>query len=436
MIVVLGGGITGLAAAAALAGSGTECVVLEREGEPGGHCRSLASGGYTFDRSGHFLHSSDPEVASWIRSLPGVSWLETERDARVWLRGTMTPYPFQANLHGHSPDLVRRCLDDFAAERIREAVRGARPAGDFAAWLRSRFGREMCRVFFFPYNRKMWRVPLSRLGTEWTDWSVPVPRFEDLLAGARGEIRQGMGYNATFRYPSRGGIGALPAALMRRAGRGTVRTGADVAKVDLLRREVCTADGGRYPFRAVISTIPLPDLAARCIGLPADARKAGAALSWVKVLAINLGVRRVGRNPGHWVYVPEKRYPFFRIGFLSNVAPYSAPRGRVSLFVEKSFPRRARVDVRREVEAAIRGLRGMGVLTGGSVVEEVHPVLLDPAYVLFDAARRSAVPLLRREFDRKGVLLAGRYGAWEYSGMERSIAQGILAAREAADRFG
>lgn len=435
MIVVLGGGITGLAAAGSLSGAGKECVVLERETEAGGHCRSCTAGNYTFDRSGHFLHSSDPETASWIQALPGVSWLEKERDARVWLRGTLTPYPFQANLHGHSPEFVRRCLSDFAAERIREAVRGERPPRHFSEWLRSRFGREMCRAFFFPYNRKMWRTPLSRMGTEWTGWSVPVPRFEELLAGARGEARKGIGYNAFFRYPSSGGIGALPSALERRIA-GKVRTGTDVVEIDLRRKVARTAAGDRVPFRAAISTIPLPDLAARCTGLSPAARKAGRALSWVKVLAINLGVRRPGRTPGHWIYVPERKYPFFRVGFLSNVAPYAAPGGRTSLFVEKSFPAGTRIDTEREVKAAIRGLRGMGVLTRDSVIEEIHPVVLDPAYVVFDGARAPALSLLRTEFSRKGVWLAGRYGAWEYSGMERSIEQGILAAREAALRYG
>lgn len=435
MIVVLGGGITGLAAAGVLVETGEECVVLEREAEAGGHCRSLAAGRYLFDRSGHFLHSSDPGTASRIGSLPGMSWLETERDARVWLRNTWTPYPFQANLHGHSPEFVRRCLADFAAERIREAIRGEQTSRHFADWLRARFGREMCRAFFFPYNRKMWRTPLSRMGFEWTGWSVPVPRFEEMLAGARGDTRRGMGYNATFRYPSAGGIGALPSALGRLAA-GRVRTGVDVAEVDLGRKVVRTAAGDRIPFRAAISTIPLPELAARSAGLSRAARRAGRALSWVKVLAINLGVRSPGRTPGHWVYVPEERYPFFRVGFLSNVASYAAPRGRTSLFVERSFPRGARIDVERECEAAVRGLRRMGVLTPDSVIEEIRPVELDPAYVLFDGARERAVSLLRKELSRNGILLAGRYGAWEYSGMERSIGQGILAAREAALRDG
>jgi protoporphyrinogen oxidase len=275
----------------------------------------------------------------------------------------------------------------------------------------------------------MWRTPLEEMGTEWTGWSVPVPRFEDLLAGSRGETREGMGYNATFRYPHRGGIGALPRALRKGLGN-RVRTGIRAERVDLRRKVVFTSDGKEIPFRAAISTIPLPDLAGRSDGLPAAARQASRALKWVKVLAINLGVRGVGKTASHWIYVPERSYPFFRAGFLSNVDRSAAPEGSASLFVEKSFRPGATVRVEAEVLAALRGLRRMGILNGGSVVEERREVMLDPAYVVFDKSRGKAVRLLTREFLRRGVILAGRYGAWDYYGMERSMADGMRAARE------
>ncbi len=430
MIIVLGGGVTGLAAAGTLAAAGEEFLLLERDEEPGGHCRSIAAGAYAFDMSGHFLHTAEPAMRDWILGLPGISWKETERDARVLLRGRLTPYPFQANLHGHDPAFVARCLAGFAAARIRAAVRGGPEEDNFAAWLLARFGREMCTAFFFPYNRKMWRIPLRDMTCEWTDWSVPVPRFEDLLAGARGEERRGMGYNAAFLYPRRGGIGALPRGLARPL-RGRIRTGAAAVALDLPRRVVRTADGKLFPYRAVVSTIPLPDLAARASGLATAARRAAAALRWVKVLAVNLGVRAPARTPGHWVYVPERSYPFFRVGFLSNVVSSAAPAGCASVFAEKAFPGRARVHPAREMDAAVAGLRRMGVLGAGSRVEEARPVLMDPGYVIFDRARRAAVPLLLGEFGRRGVFPAGRYGSWDYYGMEKSMADGIRAARDA-----
>jgi protoporphyrinogen oxidase len=240
VIVVIGGGVAGLAAARALAAHGGPYLVLEREAEPGGLCRSIRAGGYTFDMSGHFLHTSDPAMRKRVLALPGVAWGTVNRDAGVWLRGRLTPYPFQVHLAGHDPAFVRRCLRDFARERVREAAGGEPDAPKhFAEWLERRFGRAMCRAFFFPYNRKMWRVPLEEMGYEWTDWSVPVPRFEDLLAGARGELCFGMGYNPSFLYPRRGGMGAFVRAL---AGPVTdrLRTGVGVERLDLRRREIRT----------------------------------------------------------------------------------------------------------------------------------------------------------------------------------------------------
>jgi protoporphyrinogen oxidase len=430
MIVILGGGITGLSAANVLTAAGEECLVLEKEADAGGHCRSIVAGRYAFDMSGHFLHSSDPAMLDWILRIPGIAWDAVARDARVWLRGKLTPYPFQANLKGHDPSFVTRCLAGFAAERIQEAVDGEAAPANLAEWLMSRFGKEMCRSFFFPYNRKMWRTSLDEMGYEWTAWSVPVPRFEELLAGARGETREGMGYNAAFRYPRRGGIGALPRALARPLGN-RVRTGIRVVRVDLRRRIVHTSDGKSIPFRVAISTIPLPELSNRCDSLPSAAGQASSALKWVKVLAINFGVAGGRKPPGHWIYVPERSYPFFRAGFLSNVDRSAAPEGGASIFVEKSFSPKAYVRTDAEVASALRGLRRMGILQRGSVVEERREVMLDPAYVVFDRLRGKAVSHLTREFRRRGVILAGRYGAWDYYGMERSMADGMRAAREA-----
>lgn len=429
MILVLGGGVTGLAAARTLDAAGAEFLVLEREAEAGGWCRSISPGRYTFDFSGHFLHVSDPGMRDWILGIPGVPWRAVDRDARVWLRGRLTPYPFQVHLGGHDPAFVSRCLADFSRERIRDALGEERPPEHFAAWLRQRFGREMCRAFFYPYNRKMWRTPLEDLGYDWTGWSVPVPRFADLLAGAGGDIRSGIGYNARFHYPARGGIGALAAVVARGVGN-RLRTGTTVVGIDLRARKVFASGGEVLPYDAMISTIPLPELAAVSEGLPPAARRASASLSWVKVLAVNFGIRNPGRTPGHWVYVPERNVPFFRVGFLSNVAPSSAPAGCASVFVERSFPAAARVSVRREVRAAATDLKKMGVLRRGSRIEEIRPVMLDPGYVVFDKRREGIVSLLRREFVRRGVFLAGRYGSWDYYGMEKSMADGIRAARE------
>ncbi|HHQ47634.1 MAG TPA: FAD-dependent oxidoreductase, partial [Acidobacteria bacterium] len=55
-VVVLGGGLAGLAAAHALEAAGRGATVLEAGDRPGGACRSFTEDGFTFDLTGHLLH--------------------------------------------------------------------------------------------------------------------------------------------------------------------------------------------------------------------------------------------------------------------------------------------------------------------------------------------------------------------------------------------
>ena len=210
-----------------------------------------------------------------------------------------------------------------------------------------------------------------------------------------------------------------------------MRTATRISRIDLRKKVAWSAGEEAFHFDAVISTIPLPEMARSCVILPSGVRAAASALRWVKVLCVNLAVRDPAATHGHWVYVPERTYPFFRAGFLSNVSAAAAPNGCASVFVETSFPSGARVNVGMEVHQATDGLRRMGVLRPGRKPDIVEPVLLDPAYVVFDHARDAAVGRVREHLRGKGAFTAGRYGAWDYYGMEASMADGIRAARDA-----
>ena len=70
MIVIIGGGLAGLSTAFHL--GEREHLVLERESEAGGLCRSRRVGDFVFDYTGHLLHLRDPEIIGLVdRLLPG-----------------------------------------------------------------------------------------------------------------------------------------------------------------------------------------------------------------------------------------------------------------------------------------------------------------------------------------------------------------------------
>ena len=422
-VLIVGGGLTGLVAAERLENAGTPAVVLEREAAPGGACRSLEADGYIFDHTGHLLHVARAETEAYLAELGVWDRLAVhERRAAVVIGGRVTPYPVQINTHGLAPEVRRDCLLGFVRAWARDG--GEEPA-DFRAWVLDRFGEGLARHFFFPYNSKLYRASPEELSLDWVGRYVPKPELEDVVDGVLGLHDGAVGYNATFRYPRRGGIRMLPDAVARRVD--NLQLEREVVRIHLGESWVELAGGERLEWRRLLSTISLPALM-DCIvdELPDDVAGARSALRWVRVLNLALGVEGAAPSDEHWLYFPDPELPFYRVGFPSNHGEL-APSGHHTVSVELSLDPGGG-NVEELAGAAEKALVDIDLLDPAAVrVRRV--TVLDPAYVVFDHQRREAVALLRAFLRRHGVMLAGRWAEWKYSAMEDAILDGTAAAR-------
>jgi protoporphyrinogen oxidase len=432
MIVILGAGLTGLAAARTLGASlpRDEVLVLEREPEPGGVCRSHRQDGFTFDRTGHYLHLRDPEIRQLVLDLCGEHLVGVDRNARIYLDGAWLEYPFQANLHGLPKDLVAGCLVDFVeASRRTPPVPGAETS--FEDWARGLFGDGIAEAFLLPYNRKLYRTDLRQMTTEWVSWAVPRPSVEQVVRGALGLTNDGLGYNPSFLVPAAGGIDVI-ARTLAAAADARIELGAEAVEIDAGARRVSLADGRSIPYDALISTLPLQALLARTRGL-GDSWRPDLAhrLKATAVIELQLGVARPGVGAGvHWIYVPEPRLPFYRVGLPSNVCTAMAPAGCSSLSVELSAPAGTATPSVHDLLAQVRpGLEEMGLLRSEDRILLARVDRIDPAYVIFDDLRTPLVEQAHRALAAAGIQSIGRFGAWTYSSMETALREGIDAAR-------
>src|SRR5262245_4418319 len=180
-VVIVGGGPAGLSAALTTERLGASAVVLETGAEPGGLTRSLRTGGYTFDCSGHVLHLSHPDTRRLVMSLTSPDdWLEHERRAFVWVRDRAVPYPFQLHL-AHAPTDVRcECL----ATLPDGGAPALSPDASFDRWIEVALGAGIGRHFMVPYNEKVATVPVSELTCEWLGRFVPAPSVAEIRVGA------------------------------------------------------------------------------------------------------------------------------------------------------------------------------------------------------------------------------------------------------------
>jgi protoporphyrinogen oxidase len=416
---VLGGGLTGLSTAYHL---GPEVPVLEIEREPGGVARTSVVDGFVFDYTGHLLHFKDPRVAALLDHLVPGLFEKRERRASIWRDGVKSEYPFQVNTHGHPPGLVADCVIGFV-----EALRAGadRSDGSFKDWILATFGAGFARHFFFPYNEKFWRRDLSEITADWVAWAIPRPSLAAVVEGALGVVGRGLGYNPTFSYPRSGGIGQLPAALARSVP--GLRTGAGAVRVDTAAREVHLAGGERVTYDRLVSTVPLPELVAMS-DLEEPLQAAARELKWVGVLNYNLGLSRANAWDDHWTYFPEPDLPFYRVGAPTAFSRGVAPPGTTSLYVEVTFRPEAEPDAERLWPEVLGALQRIGIVRGASEVAVRHVVRIPCAYVVFDPARKRVLPQILGALAARGVTSIGRYGAWEYSSMEKALLDGMEAA--------
>ena len=417
-VVILGGGLTGISAAIHMR---QPWVLFEREAQLGGLAVTRERDGHFFDRTGHWLHLRDPGMKQLVgETLPG-QMVEVERRARIFSYGATTLYPFQANLFGLPPEVVKECLLGVIEAKLQ-------PPGDepkhFEEYCLRHFGRGISKHFMIPYNERLWGVSPREITAAWCSRFVPLPNLEQVVAGAVGANAGTLGYNATFSYPKRGGIQTFAAALASRLDPAHVHKRTSLDQLDYQRREVVIG-GERMPYAAVVSTLPLPELLKRMPGLPKPIETRASQLRCTTLRYLDLATRTRPRADWHWVYVPEARFPFYRVGIYSNAVAAMAPAGGGSFYVELA-------DRGPVTEAAVRasaqGLAEMGAIASPDDVLFADAREIDYAYVVFDDNYYAATSEIFAFLENHGVFSRGRYGSWTYNAMEDAL----IAGREIA----
>ena len=185
---------------------------------------------------------------------------------------------------------------------------------NFAQWIEVNFGRGIARHFMTPYNQKLYRSSLEELSPESGGRFVPKSDLKMLLRGALCEGQGGLGYNATFFYPEKEGIELLVKKLSENI---RINVGECVQKIDISNHTVTTSDGKVYGYDFIISSMPLNLLVKSIEGQIDKIRDLAAKLKYVSVLNVNIGLS-AKEGSMHWVYVPEERYLFHRLGFIHN----------------------------------------------------------------------------------------------------------------------
>lgn len=433
-VVIIGAGLTGLSAAYALESAGFYNYVLyESENRPGGLLRSEHHNGFTFDRTGHWIHISDPAFKKFINDVSSLDSYSThERNAHVYSYETLTPYPFQMNLKGLPISVIAECVEGFVKRK-----KSSREPLTFKQWVLKHFGEGFGKYFFYDYNSKILSYPVTKIHPAWTGRFVPQTTLEQIIAGATlGSTEKKVGYNSDFYYPLNGGIEFLIKAIKQKL-KNPIVTSAHVSGINFDTKEICFADGKKTEYQKLISTAPLKSLLTMGKSSRFDCAGLASKLLCNSVVNINIGFKNDIGVSSDWIYFPEKKYPFYRLGFWHNIAPQLVPAGSSAVYGEFSFiPERTSQALQTKMtDEALAKMLAFLKFSEGDVVlrKDLH---LRHAYVIYDQWRQDNLPRILTLLRDNDVTSTGRYGEWKYSSMQEAYQDGTRAAAEILSHFG
>jgi len=430
--LIIGGGPCGIGAARRLVEFGKDdLLVLERSDVFGGLAGSETVDGFTWDYGCHVQHSHyDYFDQAMIDALGDDGWYWHERESWVRLDGRWVPYPFQNNIHRLSEDDCGRCLEGLReVHRLKDSYDS--PPADFDEWARRTFGTGIYDLFFKPYNLKVWAYPLAAMGWSWIGDRVSVPD----LTRVEGNVKQnrddmGWGPNSTFRYPKRGGTGAVWRALAAQLPDSIKRTGATVVSVDLPAHRVTLSDGEIVGYRHLLSTMPLDILA----GATGDSELVDAAGGLMSSAVHVVGLGLEGTVPADlatkaWVYFPGDEAPFNRATMYSNYSPHNVPdpAKHWSLMLEVAESSERPVDRDTLSDDVIDGCLAGGLLRDRGEVCNVWIKTLQRGYPTPSIGRDAALSVLCPALEAHDVYSRGRFGMWKYeiSNQDHTFMQGV-----------
>lgn len=429
-VVILGAGPTGLGAAFRLKELGHENFhIYDREGQVGGLATSHKDEqGFTWDIGGHVQFSHYRYFDHLMDLALGANWLDHERESWVWMEGRFIPYPFQNNLRYLRPETTWKCLQGLI--RLYKQPFPGKPA-NFREWIDATFGAGLADVFMVPYNFKVWAYPGEEMDYNWIGERVAVTDLEKVLDNvlhAKDDLSWGP--NNTFRFPERGGTGAVWEGVANLVSRDKISLRTEVAGVDASAKRVHFTNGTHADYDVLISSLPIDRLIdmAELSALKEPAGKLKYSTSNI------IGVGLSGKPPETlkkkcWMYFPESNCPFYRVTVFSNYSPNNVPDigSQWSLMAEISESPHKPVDTAKVVEDTIEGMFATKLINKTHDVLSTWSYRAHYGYPTPALGRDAALNALHPELEKHGIYSRGRFGGWKYeiSNQDHSLMQGV-----------
>lgn len=430
--IVLGGGLAGLSFCANINSKSIQ--VIERLNEPGGLIRSINVNEFWFDAVVHLLHFQNDEDKINLNKYISHEFAPILQNANVITKAGKTKFPFQLNLGDLPKETAIKCVTDY----IEIINSEPKDINNFKEWLKQSFGQEMCEIFFYPYNKKLWKRPLESIAPRNINWTIQQFNSQKIVEGLTPNANNNESYNLNSLYPIpeknslKRCMGILTDNIYNDI-KEKVQLNEEILEVNINDKYVISKTKNhelkKYHYsRACISTIPLPEL--QKITIPKapktyEFKSTGVIYAMVMLKGDKYNTKELSN------YYASPEYVFSRIIFIQNFDPHTAPIGFWSLMVEITYNENHSPDLIKLESEIKENLLQLRLVKNSEDFVKIHFEIHPYAYAVFEKNTKKNVHNLSDFYQSKDLHLLGRYGKWQYI----SMAQGYTEALNMAKRF-
>lgn len=429
--IILGGGISGLAAARFLIQNNlNDFLIIEKEFELGGLCRSRKlKNGFVFDTMPHLIFTNNGGVKKiFLEILGKKNYFKKERSAWIYSNNSHIRYPFEANTFGLPPDIRKECLIGLLKARYKK--KNKKPK-NFKEWIMANYGIGIANHFMLPYNEKQWAYDLNKMAhfdTGGNRAMLEIP-LEDVIEGAFMERKKGFGDNSTFYYPKTDGIQYLIDKIAAPIKDDKIIRGDGVSKIFWRDKKILLQSKQFLSYDTLFYTLPLFRIKDLFFPKPpAAVLKATGKLRWNKLTVLHFEAEKLLVEDKMRIYYPENKFLFHRLSFPFLISRFNVLKGKYSFSAEISSSSAKKIPSGKTlIKTVINDLIKAGVINSRDDIRLAATDEIEPAYVIETPDTRKNVTLLCQFLKNRRIVPIGRFGQWAYFNMDHCL----LSAQEA-----
>lgn len=402
-VAIIGAGVSGLTVAQLLK-ENNQVTIFEKEDTAGGLIRCKNVNGNLFHTcGGHVFNSKRQDVLDWFWSRfdRDEEFSKTERNSVVFMDdGKEIPYPIENHVYLFNSEIQKKYISDL----ISIAKSGGNQPVNFEEFLKGRFGETLYKMYFQPYNEKVWRRDLKLVPLSWLEGKLPMPTVEEMIFNNINHVKEKEFVHSSFWYEKRNGSQLIADKL---AGGLDIHFNSEIDSIKLIDGKWQIV-GEKYDVIVFCGNIKDMIKSIEGVDLSSFSRHVDA-LEYHGTTAVFC---EIDKNPYSWIYQPSPNHKSHRIICTGNFSMLNndkdVPKDRITATIEFTD------EISKE-----------------DILDNLSRIPLHPKYIchkynkytypIQDANTREMITQLKQHLFPYGFYFTGRFADWEYYNMDVAI---------------